>query len=377
MEKNLITESIVSSNINTIFNVDKTDYASPSLFLGEEPGLFDTVNKKYPNIWSLYKEMKSLQWDENEFDYSSCNTEFKTVPRATYEMMLLNLAYQWEADSVACRAISSIVSLYRPAPELWACWQEISSNEVVHSATYSEIVRTSFDNPSVILDWVLKIEQATNRLSNIANVMTEAYDRGHKFALGLVENDQETYNAIFMFTIAMLALERIQFMSSFAVTFAICDSGLFQPIGKAIQKIANDEYKVHVELDREILRNECKTERGRIALVQCNDKIKKLIDEVTQGELDWVDFLFSEGRELVGMSPELLKKWVLFNARPVYSRFEIKPLMDCPSKNPLKFMEGWLDISNIQPAPQEQDIADYKVNVVRRNDQEEDFSDFF
>ena len=40
---------------NTIFNIEKTDYTTPSLFMGEQPGLMDTVNKKYPEIWKLYK----------------------------------------------------------------------------------------------------------------------------------------------------------------------------------------------------------------------------------------------------------------------------------------------------------------------------------
>jgi ribonucleoside-diphosphate reductase beta chain len=268
-------------------------------------------------------------------------------------MMLLNLAYQWEADSMASRSISGIVSLYNPAPEVWAAWQEISSNEVVHAATYSEIIRNSFDDPAEVLEWILKIEQAVGRLSHVAEVMGEAHDRGHKFAL-----------------------ERIQFMSSFAVTFAICDASLFQPIGKSIQKIANDEFKIHVEMDREVLRNELKTKRGKVALEQCSDKIKKLIDEVTNAELQWIDFLFSEGRELVGVNADLMKKWVLFNARPVYEYFKMKPEHKCPTTNPLKYMEDWLDISNIQPAPQEQDIGDYKVNVVRRDDQDEMFDDF-
>lgn len=364
----------LTSNISpSIFNVDKGDYVKPSLFLGEEPGLFDTINKSYPTIWSLYKEMKQLQWDENEFNYAPCNLEFKTAPRATYEMMILNLAYQWEADSVASRAISSIVSLYRPCPELWACWQEISSNEVVHAATYSEIVRNSFDDPSEILDYVRKIENTLPRLSTVAKVMEHAYTRGHQFAAGLVENDQETYNAIFMFTVAMLVLERIQFMSSFAVTFAICDTGMFQPIGKAIQKIANDEFTIHVKLDIEVLKNEFKTERGQIALKQCAPLIKAVLDEATNQDLSWNKFLFSEGRTLVGMTQGLLDKWTLFNARPVYALFNMKSEHDLPASNPLKFMEDWLDISNIQPAPQEQDIANYKVGVMRRNDEDKKY----
>ena len=63
------------SKINeNIFNTNKTDYERTPLFLGQAPGLFDTVNKNYPKIWNLYKLMKSLDWDENEFNYTTCNT---------------------------------------------------------------------------------------------------------------------------------------------------------------------------------------------------------------------------------------------------------------------------------------------------------------
>jgi len=48
-----------------IFNTGKSDYNNTELLLGSDPGLFDTIHKKYPKIWSLYKEMKSLDWFEN------------------------------------------------------------------------------------------------------------------------------------------------------------------------------------------------------------------------------------------------------------------------------------------------------------------------
>jgi len=364
-------------NSNKLFNSNKGDYEKPSLFLGEPAGLFDTINKQYPVIWDLYKEMKQLQWDENDADFTPCLLEFKSAPRATYEMMILNLAYQWETDSMVSRAITSIVSMYNPSSELWACWQEISSNEVVHAASYSEIIRNSFDDPSVILDEILKVQESLSRLSAVTNVMEVAYTRGHQYALGLVENDQETYNAIFMFTVAMYALERIQFMASFAVTFAICDTGMFQPIGKTVQKIANDEYNIHVALDREVLRNELRTERGKIAMKQCDEMIKNLLDEVTDVETSWARFLFTDGRELVGVTCDMLIKWTHYNAAGVYDFFGHTPEFEVPKTNPLKYMEEWIDISNIQPAPQEQDHLNYKMNVIKREEVSEDFLGYF
>ena len=39
--------------LDTVFNYDKTDYQKPLLLLGQRPGLFDTVNRHYPEIWKL------------------------------------------------------------------------------------------------------------------------------------------------------------------------------------------------------------------------------------------------------------------------------------------------------------------------------------
>jgi len=357
-----------------IFNTAKTDYEAPSIFLGaQDSGLFDTVHKKFPEVWKLYKTMKSLDWDENEFDYSSCNADFKSCSKDTYDIMIKTLAFQWEADSIAARSLSPIVAPFITSSEVWAGWQRISDNEVIHTATYSEIVRTCFDNPNEVLDEILKIHEMFSRLETVGKVFSTAYTIGHKYALGLVENNQETYNAIFMFTIAMLVMERIQFMASFAVTFTICDTGLFQPIGKAVQKIAQDELEVHSAFDKAILTYELKTPRGKEAFRQCEEQIKQLLREVLQREYDTVDYLFSEGRTLVGSNAKVAKQWVSFCAKDVYTFLGVEPDVELPAKNPLRFMESWLNMGKIQPSPQEEQNAQYKVGIMRRTDENEDF----
>lgn len=357
-----------------VFNVNKTDYRLPPLFMGQKVGLFDTINKRYPEIWELYKTQKSLDWDEAEFDYSSCVRDFQSCPKSVYEMMIKTLAWQWEADSVASRAIAPVLAPFITSSELWAAWSRISENECLHSATYSEIVRNSFVDPSVILDEILRVEQAHARMETVSTIFAEGYETSHKYAIGELPNNQETYNKVFMMVVALLCMERIQFMASFAVTFAICDTGLFQPIGKAVQKIAQDEYEVHVRLDKAVLAIEMKTERGRTAFQQCKPTIEKLIAEVTNSELEWVKYLFSEGRELVGMNSQMLSKWVLFCAKDVYNFLGLSTEeFTFPKDNPLRFMEKWLDISKTQPAPQEQDIAAYKVGILRRDDTDKEF----
>ena len=365
----------MSSLPSKIFNGEKSDYEKPSLFFGQDAGLLDTINKYYPELWRLYKTLKKLDWDENEFNYSSCLADFKSCDRATYDMMIKTLAWQWEADSVASRAVATILGPVTNATEVWVGYVRINDNENVHALTYSEITRGSFDNPEEILKEILKVRQAQDRLRCVAEVMAKAHEVSHKYALGQIEATQEAYNAIFMFIVAMFVLERIQFMASFAVTFAICENGMFQPIGKAVQKIAQDEFEIHVAFGMEVLRIELGTERGRAAFEQCRGQILALVEEVIGSELTWVDYLFSEGRELTGMNADLLKRWVLFNGRAVYTFFDLEreATHQLPTKNPLPFIINWLDISKNQASPQEEQNNQYKVNLVQRDDEGADF----
>lgn len=689
---------------DSIFNYDKTDYERPQLFFGQKLGLFDTIHKSYPAIWELYKTQCSLNWSEDEFNYSSCNADFKSASRSVYDMMIKTLAWQFEADSVASRSIAPVLAPFITSSELWAAWLKISEiecltydhevltpggwrnitsitdddlvaqwspsteeitfvrptnriakpyngtiieystysgnlsqavtenhrmpvvhpypingeaygtifreakdlklhganalpvagktpvgngvgmtprekilvavqadgsiagskyngnysgmihyrfhlskqrkidrlfelageagyelvednckrNEIdgsrvfrvmvpmeeyewgaksfdwinfaeinskwcsdfveelgywdgnitkggnvryissnrstidiaqtighlagyrghvtiippkenvlfsggrrhntkesyqlyftertyingntievdrydysgmvyclsvpstaflvrrngaisvtgncIHSAAYSEIIRNSFDDPSVIFDELLAVEEAHSRLSRVVEVFAEGYDLSHRYALGLADASQENYNTLIKMIVALYCMERIQFMASFAVTFAICDTGMFQPIGKCIQKIAQDELEVHAELDRVVLELEFRTERGRTALDQISDDLRLLVEEVIDSELEWVDYLFSEGRELVGMTPDRLKSWTLYCAKDVYATLGVESKYDLPEVNPLRFMEKWLNISKTQASPQEQDIAAYKVGILRRTD---------
>ena len=354
----------------TVFNADKTieEYKNTPLFFGSEPGLFDTVNKRYPKIWSLYKEMKSLDWDENEFDYTQCNTDFKNCDPAVADIMIRTLAWQWEADSVASRSIIACFMPFITSSELFAAWCRISDNEVVHSSTYSEIVRMSFDDPGSVLSDVLKIQESLQRLQSVGEVFGNLRRQGAEYQLGNIPFSQELYNEVYLGVATLLMLERIQFMSSFSITFTICSSGLFQPIGKAVQKICQDELEVHCELDKEVIKIENKTVHGATAKVDTRERLRKIFEDIVDSELAWTDYLFSEGRSLVGANADMIKQWVLFNAKDVAKFLDIDSKYTFPRHNPMPGLENWINMNKTQAAPQEQDLAQYKIKAVVPDD---------
>ena len=354
----------------SIFNSSESlaEYQNTPLFFGAEPGLFDTVNKQYPEIWALYKEMKSLDWDENEFNYSQCNTDFKNCDPAVSDMMIRTLAWQWEADSVASRSIIACFMPFISSSELFAAWCRVSDNEVVHSSTYSEIVRMSFDDPGQVLGDVLKIQESLQRLETVGRVFSRLRRSGAEYQLGKLEYSQNLYNQVYSGVATLLMLERIQFMSSFAITFTICSTGVFQPIGKAVQKICQDELEVHCELDKEVLRVENRTDAGRVAKLETSGQLTAVFEEIVDSELNWVEYLFSEGRSLVGANRDMIKQWVLFNAKDVAKFLDIHAKYSYPKHNPMPGLENWINMNKTQAAPQEQDLAQYKVKAVIPDD---------
>ena len=243
----------------------------------------------------------------------------------------------------------------------------------LHALTYSEIVRYSFDESAeFILNKIISNQEAFRRLKIVSKVFNQVYEVGHRLALGLIFRDsREAYDAIFMFIVAMYCLERIQFQGSFAVTFTIANTGIFVPIGTAIQKICQDEL-LHAKAARTVLDYELSTERGLMAFNRLKETINKLIDEVVLSEIEWTTkSLFVGTDEIVGLNSDQLCKYLYHEAKEVYDFFGMKPGIDItfPDSNPLWFLADWINIDKVQKSPQEEKTGNYVVGSVLRDDE--------
>jgi ribonucleoside-diphosphate reductase beta chain len=361
-----------------MFNELKTDYGREPLLLGQDPGLVDSIHKNYPTIFKLYKKLKSLDWDENEFDFSTCKKDFLTCDKNISDIMLKTLAWQWEADSVVNRSVTAIGAQFTSNSELWALWQGIGLNETLHALTYSEIVRGSFDDPDVIIQEILQVSQAKQRLKPLVDAMDEAYEVSIKIASGQISRDSdEAMDAVLLFVSSLYILERMQFISSFVVTFAIAELGVFLPIGKAVQKICQDEFEIHAVADVEILRITLATTRGQDSLARVHSRIKDMLISSIETERAWTQFIFSEGRNLPGLDAEKLFSFVLYCAKEINDFFNFNLDYPFPSKMPLKFIEKWINLGAMQSSPQEEKPANYMLGMITRElgDEILDFED--
>ncbi len=198
--------------------------ASGSLFLENNRGLVDSINRPHQQIFDYFKKLKSLDWDEHEFELEKCALEFKTKPAHLCFKMIQTLAWQWEADSVAANAIVPMAAPFVSDSDLWLAYMRIGDNEGLHALSYSEIVKYGLGESANVLREVVENTESAKRLETVTKVLRHVQIVGAKLTIGLIkETDQEARDAVMLFVAAMLVLERVQFMVSFAATFAaIC-----------------------------------------------------------------------------------------------------------------------------------------------------------
>ena len=344
------------------------DYTTPrkSMFLNGKIGLIENLRNEFPDIWKHYKKLKALDWEETEIDISACRGEFKNGDPAINDLMIKTLAWQFEADSSAAH-VGALMLPLTSASELQCFLIEHMKNESLHSLAYKFIVESSFDNPEEFLQVLLSIEESFKRLASVKKVFDEVYLISHKYAVGLETDKRKVRKAIFKFWAAVFALERIQFMGSFSITFGLAEgldgNSRFVPIAKLVQKICTDEYQVHVQAARDILRNEMNIEDNFGIYMEVRDEIAEIIHEITQSELTWLDFLFGEDEARAGIRKNKIVNFVLYSATDVYNFFGMENPFGAVEENPIPWMNNWIVIDNNQSAPQEESTGNYLLGA--------------
>lgn len=360
-----------------MFNNDNTEWKDGkySLFLGQEPALYDSINVTHPKLFDMYKRQKAMDWSEDELSLEQSRIDMQSCPEEIRDIMVKNLSLQWEADSIASRSIAPLFAPFITNSELWAAWLKVSEIEVLHALTYSEIVRQCIPKPEDIFTQIMKNEEITGRLSAISKAFKELKIQGAKLTLfGESDTNKCYYDAVMNAVVALYCLERLQFIASFAATFAVVDQGWFQAIGKLVQKIAQDERFIHAEIDEYVIKHELTTPQGKLWLKTKGEFVKDMIDSVVEAEYKWAEYLFSEGRKVVGLNEHLLKEWVDYNAQDVYKTLGVDHKK--VKTNPLKFMDNWFDLNKNQNAQQEADSANYLLNIIVNDIREDDIFEY-
>jgi len=382
---------VPSENIKgmTVFNTDEVDTKKQPMFFGQPLGVQRYDSYKYPVFDKLTTQQLGYFWRPEEVSLQKDRGDYLELSAAQKHIYTSNLKYQIMLDSVQGRAPGMAFIPYCSLPELEACMEVWGFMEMIHSRSYTYIIKNVYANPSDVFDTIIRDERILERAASV----TESYDNFINYAQEWGQGSQWKPSAkgspstewtrkdlkkhLYRAVANVNILEGIRFYVSFACSFAFGELKRMEGSAKIISLIARDENQ-HLVLTQQILNNWKKGDDPDMIDIMKEEEewtyemFRRCVDE----EKKWAEYLFKDG-SMIGLNDKLLYQYVEWIANKRLRSIGLKPVYDIPLKNnPLPWTEHWISSKGLQVAPQETEVESYVVGGIVQDVKKDTFSGF-
>ena len=248
----------------TVFNTEQVDTKKQPMFFGKPLGIQRYDSYKYPVFDRLTTQQLGYFWRPEEVSLQKDRGDYQTLRPEQKHIYTSNLKYQIMLDSVQGRGPGMAFIPYCSLPELEACMEVWGFMEMIHSRSYTYIIKNVYSDPSEVFDAIVTDDRIVERATSV----TEAYDEFIRSAqeygssnawihqLEGVTSAKQTFNDVKRKLYRAVAnvniLEGIRFYVSFACSFAFGELKLMEGSAKIISLIARDENQ-HLAITQNIL----------------------------------------------------------------------------------------------------------------------------
>ena len=373
----------------TVFNTEDVDTKKQPMFFGKPLGVQRYDNFKYPQFENLTKQQLGYFWRPEEVSLQKDRGDYQSLRPEQKHIYTSNLKYQIMLDSVQGRAPGMAFLPYCSLPELEACMEVWSFMEMIHSRSYTYVIKNVYADPSDVFDKILNDDRILERASSV----TESYDtfinyaqeygqssawksdmRNHPNSEWTIKDlKRHLYRAVANVNI----LEGIRFYVSFACSFAFGELKLMEGSAKIISLIARDENQ-HLALTQNIINNWRKGDDPDMTQIVKEEEqwTYKMFDRCVNEEKAWAEYLFKDG-SMIGLNDKLLQQYVEWIANRRMKSIGLKPQYDIPARNnPLPWTEHWISSKGLQVAPQETEVESYIVGGIKQDVKKDTFAGF-
>jgi len=373
----------------TVFNKEKVDTKKQPMFFGQPLGVqrYDTF--KYPIFDRLTQQQLGYFWRPEEVSLQKDRADYAQLTPEQRHIFTSNLKYQIMLDSVQGRGPGMAFIPYCSLPELEACMNVWEFMEMIHSRSYTYIIKNVYSNPEDVFDTILDDEKIIDRSTSVTESYDDFINHAHQYDTGTMwelakeghyagqydrrELKRKLYRAVANVNI----LEGIRFYVSFACSFAFGELKLLEGSAKILSLIARDESQ-HLVITQNILKNWREgddAEMQQIALEE-EENVIKMFAKTVDEEKAWAEYLFKDG-SMIGLNDRLLSQYVEWIANRRMRAIGLKPMYNVPAKNnPLPWTEHWLNSKGQQNAPQETEIESYVIGGIKQDVQANSFAGF-
>jgi len=373
----------------TVFNTDIVDSTKQKMFFGPPLGVQRYDKFKYPVFDKLTQQQLGYFWRPEEVSLQKDRADYQTLNAAQKHIFTSNLKYQILLDSVQGRGPGMAFIPYVSLPELESAMTVWEFMEMVHSRSYTHIIKNVYPDPSEVLDTIVLDENILRRAESVTGAYNEFIEAAQEWGAGsqwqhaledcesaqweLRDLKRKLYRAIVNVNI----LEGIRFYVSFACSFAFGELKLMEGNAKIIGLIARDESQ-HLVLTQKIINKWIQGDDPDMVEIAKEEEqnVISMFRQCVEEEKLWAEYLFKDG-SMIGLNAKLLSTYVEWIANRRMKAIGLKPIFDVPANNnPLPWTEHWLNSKGMQVAPQETEVESYLIGGIKQDVKKNTFAGF-
>ena len=382
---------VKSKKINgvTVFNQNKTDTLKQPMFFGKPLGVQRYDGAKYPVFDKLTTQQLGYFWRPEEVSLQKDRADFTQLKETQKHIFTSNLKYQILLDSVQGRGPGLAFIPYCSLPELESAMIAWEFMEMIHSKSYTYIIKNVYSDPSDIFDTILDDEKIIARAESVTKAYDEFINQAHSWDTGCMWTEssrgsptskwceKDLKRSLYRAVMNVNILEGIRFYVSFACSFAFGELKLMEGSAKIISLISRDESQ-HLVLTQQIIKKWQEGDDPTMLEIieEEHDNVVEMFKNCVEEEKDWAEYLFKDG-SMIGLNAKLLGQYVEWIGNRRMKAVGIDPIYDVPLRNnPLPWTEHWLNSKGQQNAPQETEIESYVVGAIKQDVTAKTFSGF-
>ena len=373
----------------TVFNTNAVDTTKGKMFFGPPLGVQRYDKFKYPIFDRLTQTQLGFFWRPEEVSLQKDRGDYPQLNDAQKHIFTSNLKYQILLDSVQGRAPGMAFAPYCSLPELEGCMNIWQTMEMIHSRSYTHIIKNVYPDPSEVFDTILDDDKILQRAQSVTRAYDDFINDAHRYDTSnwwrpdwqgspTVEYEKNSLKRKLYRAVAnVYILEGIRFYVSFACSFAFGELKLLEGSAKIIGLIARDESQ-HMTVSQNILNKWKQGDDPEMVTIAQEEEqnVYNMFKESVEEEKSWAEYLFRDG-SIIGLNEKLLQNYVEWTANRRLKSIGLKPIYDIPmSNNPLPWTQHWLSSKGMQVAPQETEVESYLIGSIKQDVKKDTFAGF-
>lgn len=357
----------------SVYNENLIDFTKEPIFFGSGRNTQRYDVLKYKFFDTLRDKMLGQFWSPDEVDVARDKRDFHTMPenmKSTYTKVLQKLIF---LDSVQGRGMLQTFGNLIVNPEFESVVTVWQTFELIHSKSYTHILRSVYDSPSEIFDGSFDIPELVELAKGISQSYDSCYSDATEYLNKCLQypnhtNTDKLKESLLLLLLEINILEGVRFFSGFATIWSMHYSqGLMERTSLVLKLICRDEL-LHLQVTQFLLKIlRTKQDEGFTEIyAKIEPQIPEIFMRAVDQEFQWVDCLFESG-SFLGMTPELAKSYLKYIANKRIRALGFNGIFEGYGKNPIPWIDGYVHYDGVSTLPQESEIINYKLDTLDKS----------